>query len=252
MSDHDREVYDLVGAYNPLSNPPGHEGILFPFRNATTPCMFEASQLRPTPYGELFDVVLSDIEPAALSRYGAVVLVGDQNFTARKSRLLKALEEVVNVGGEILLQRYHLQALQAAGARWLDRARSQRQLTVLPERSSWRTDLPLVLSALSRRQVPVRVSSDQPLQWQINTRQAVSGSTNATIIKLVNNNGVKKCFDKPEVVLSEYDAQVILSVDFGWDVAKEWLSGAVRKGEGEISFTLRAGETAIWEFSATN
>ena len=25
LSDHDREIYDLVGAYNPLASPPGHE-----------------------------------------------------------------------------------------------------------------------------------------------------------------------------------------------------------------------------------
>ena len=51
--------------------------------------MSEAAQLRPTPYGEVFDVVLSDIAPAQLAAYRAVLLVGDLDFNS--SQLVEAL-----------------------------------------------------------------------------------------------------------------------------------------------------------------
>ena len=226
--------------------------------NATTACMSEASQLRPTPFGELFDVVLSDIEPHALSRYGAIILVGDQDFAARDSRLLKALGAAVQAGAELLLQDYHLAALTAAGAPWLPAARSRHQLTILPRRSAWRTELPPVLTALSRRQAPLRVRADQPIQWQVNTRPAGSkNAQNATLVKVVNNNGVKKCANAAEVVLPGYDAQVAIEPGFAWGTAAEHISGQYVSGQyvsgqqmfgGPLSFQLKAGETAIWEF----
>jgi hypothetical protein len=124
--------------------------------NTTTACMSEAAQLRPTPYGEVFDVVLSDIAPAQLAAYRAVLLVGDLDFNS--SQLVKALGATVEAGGELLLQAYHVAGLRAAkDARWFAMAERDGKISVLPDRLKWAAQLPPVLRNLTERLLPVSV-----------------------------------------------------------------------------------------------
>ena len=105
---------------------------------------------------------------------------------------------------------------------------------------------------------PLRVRADQPIQWQVNTRPADSkNAQNATLVKVVNNNGVKKCANAAEIILPEFDAQVTIEPGFAWGTAAEHISGQYVSGQyvsgqqmfgGPLSFQLKAGETVIWEF----
>ncbi len=72
----------------------------------------EERQLCPSPYGDSFDVLVNDADPAAWSAYPVLLAVGDMPWTPKD---IEALKAYVNNGGTLALNETHL-------AGWPDRA----------------------------------------------------------------------------------------------------------------------------------
>ena len=64
--------------------------------------------LRETPYGEMFDVLLSSATATNLSSYPVILLTGDFTFDAP---FVSALQQSLHNGSEVLMQPAHQVAL---------------------------------------------------------------------------------------------------------------------------------------------
>ncbi|MBL9127665.1 MAG: hypothetical protein JNL97_08460, partial [Verrucomicrobiales bacterium] len=151
----------------------------------------EASYLRPTPYGEIFDVVLDDAPPGILAAYPVLLLAGDMDFDAP---FLTELEKALRQGSRVLLHPRHRDALGAD----FDRLRAQGTVEVLDATTLAQTGRPAAvaparLAALARELAPIEVAGD-PVQYLFNR------TPTGWVVGLVNNRGVSKRGNTPAVV----------------------------------------------------
>jgi hypothetical protein len=200
----------------------------------------EAGYLRPTPYGENFDVLLNTATESVLSKYPAILLAGDIDFDGR---FVTALFAAVRSGTTLLLQPRHVNALgedfahlQGTGA-----------VEVLDVWENPTTRRPAViahdrLAALVNELSPIAVEGD-PVQYQINRNR------NGWVVELVNNEGVVKQNDHPAVVDPDRIVTVHLKPRFAFQTARRWtLAGSETLGE-ELAITIPPGEAVFVEFA---
>ena len=148
----DQEVYDL---FNQQLYPQGAD------RERTAegdnP---ESRYLRPTPYGEMFDVLLSSAPGEVLGAYPVVLLAGDVTFD---DAFVIALHEALRRGARVLLHERHAAALGAE----LDRLRGTGQVEVLEGSVKAATGRPAAIAAeqmvrLRDELLPVTVEGQGP------------------------------------------------------------------------------------------
>jgi len=162
----------------------------------------EKSYLRPTPYGEMFDVILSNAGPDVLASYPVLLLVGDHQCDAR---FVANLFDAVRTGCHLLVHERHAKALGDD----FQRLKGTGTVEVLEAWTNPATNRPAVVSnaRLARLRdslLPVRIEGDA-VQYQIN--RTASGWT----VEIVNNRGVTKTPTQPAVVDESQIARVTLT-----------------------------------------
>jgi hypothetical protein len=200
----------------------------------------EASYLRPTPYGEIFDVLLTTAGADILSAYPVILLAGDIEFAPP---FVQALEQGLQAGCTLLLSERHRTAL---GARF-DALASKGRLEVLEPWINPATGRASAISnarleRLVRETLPVEVTGD-PIQYQVNRQKR------GWVVELVNNDGVLKRPDQPAVVDPKGAKHVFVRTRDEFSRASEWKTGRVHLGPGPVDLVIPPGQTTFVEFA---
>jgi hypothetical protein len=204
----DRQVYDLFqqqlfpGSAN--SNNP----------DAANP---EAPYLVATPYGEMFDVLLSTAPGDKLAAYPEILLAGDVAFSAP---FIDALAEALAAGSRLLLQQQHVDALGPAQFNRLQAAGATQVLApwVNPATGRPAAISNSLLSQLNSQHLPIALSGDA-VQYQVNR------NAEGWVVELINNDGITKKPHLPVVIDPQAIARVLLRPQVDVVAAYDWLTG---------------------------
>lgn len=199
----------------------------------------EASYLRPTPFGEIFDVLLTSVPPEVLPTYPVILLAGEIEFD---DFFLSELEKALRRGSRVLLSRRHREAL----GRDFQRVAAQGAVEVLDPWVNPSTGRPAAipnerLQALTRDLLPVSVEGD-PIQY------AVNRTSHGWVVGLINNRGIIKRGDQPTVVDAGGTVRVTLTANLPFARATAWRSGQQFAGHQQVSLELGPGAVDHVEF----
>ncbi len=194
----------------------------------------EKSYLRPTPYGEMFDVILSKASEDVLSSYPVLLLVGNHTFDAQ---FITRLFDALRAGTRLLVHRRHTMQLGED----FKRLQGTGTVEVLERWINPTTNRPAALSNVHLAQLrdsllPVQVEGD-PIQYQINR------TPSGWIIELINNEGVIKTPTEPAKVERDKIAQVTLTPRIPVSNASLLRSGETLNRTPSISLSIPPGET---------
>lgn len=202
----------------------------------------EQSYLRPTPFGEMFDVLLSSAGVDVLEQYPAILLVGDVTFNADFTcRLFQA----VRSGTRLLLHPRHVQAL----GDHFDGLKGTGEVEVLTEWINPTTGRASAISnerlaRLNAHYLPVAVQGDL-VQYQINR------TPRGWVVELVNNHGVVKKPDQPAIVNPNGLAQVQLTPRTPIQSVRRWsqTNDIELPPTSPITVAIGSGETVFVELT---
>lgn len=216
----------------------------------------EKFYMRPTPFGESFDVVLSKATASLLKNYPVILLVGDQAF---EDSFVDELEKSLIAGSQLLLSPDHAQQL---GSR-LERLQKSGTVEVLERWNNPITGRNATISndrlaELVAHYQPIQVSGS-PVEYQINRNQS------GWVVELINNEGVAKQGNLPVQMDDSKVAKVVLTPKFTPRQITEWRCGepdvvkSVEESsvsvensvENNVSFewTILVGKTLFVEFA---
>ena len=227
----DREVRDLFD----FQLFPGSDHIHTP-PDKTNP---EASYLRPTPYGESFDVLLTTAPAEVLSAYPVILLAGDIDFDPR---FTEALGHALEQGSRVLMSRRQRLAI---GSGW-ESLRRKGTIEMLEPWTNPKTGRSTAISNQDLKQIirqsqPIRISGDA-VQYQINRTES------GWVVELVNNNGVIKKPDQPAVIDSRMVARIHLKPLAKCASAAMWCSHLTLENPKQVEVTLGPGSSEFVEF----
>ena len=199
----------------------------------------EAGYLRPTPFGESFDVLLSTASAKTLGHYPVILLAGDHRFDPQ---FVAGLFDTLRAGSTILLLPRHAEALGEDFAR----LQGTGDVEVLEVWDNPATERPAAiandrLATLVEALQPIDVAGEA-IQYQIN-RNAVGW-----VVELVNNKGIIKTRDKPVIVELEKTATVRLTPRFEFAEVRQWIAGGSTPLEDDAPIVVPAGGTVYVEF----
>ena len=228
----DRELRDLFDS----QLFPGSDHI----HHKSDPDNPESSYLRPTPYGESFDVLLTSATADVLSVYPVILLAGDIDFD---HAFLGALEKSLRQGSKVLIAPRHRTLLGGE----FNRLHRHGDIEVLETWMNPATGRPAAVSEerlqrITRDQLPVEVTGD-PIQYQINR------TPTGWAVELVNNRGVIKKPDQPAVVEPKAVAQVVLKPRMSCVSVREWRSGIETQLIRGVQVEVAPGGTEFVEFT---
>ena len=198
----------------------------------------ELSYLRPTPFGEIFDVQLTSASAEMLSSYPVILLAGDIDFG---DELMAKLERGLKLGSKLLLSPAHQTAL---GSRF-GRLSKYPGAELLEPWTNPATGRPAAiadarLKRLVRESLPVEVAGD-PIQYQINR------TPSGWVIELINNAGVIKKPDQAATIDPNATARVTLRTKVSCRSAREWKSNQTYPKADEIRVDVGPGQSAFVE-----
>jgi hypothetical protein len=224
----DRETLDLFG----LQLYPGSAFHGTPIEST------EEGFLRPTPCGEMFDVLLSTAKVDLLGSYPVILLVGDITFDPG---FVCELHRALRKGSRLLLHRRHAGALGDD----FGRLHGTGSVEILEPWTNPLTNRPAAISherlvRLTQECLPVGVEGDA-VQYQVNRNQS------GWVVELVHNGGVKKKPHRPAEVDVNAVANVVLRPRFSVRAAHEWRSGKTLPVGEAIRLTIAAGESMFVE-----
>lgn len=201
----------------------------------------EAGYLRPTPHGELCDVVLSTATGAFMGRYPVILLAGEMELGPG---FVQELETALAAGSRLLVHPRHVKAL--APAAW-ERLQKAGAVEVIAESTHAITRRPAAipderLARIAREHLPLTVEGD-PVQWQVNR--------NATgwVVELVNNDGVVKSGRTPARTFPEVVAKVRVRIRVGPFAAREWTTGRRWGATDAVEVDVPPGESRYVEWA---
>ena len=199
----------------------------------------ESSYLRPTTFGEIFDVLLTSVPPEILPAYPVILLAGDIEFD---SAFLGELEKSLRRGSRVLMSPRHREALGAEFAR----VASQGPVEVLEPWTNPTTGRPSAvsnqrLSQLAKDLLPIEITGDA-VQYQINR------TPNGWVVELINNRGIIKKPDQPAVTDATDMGRVRLQARTSGKSAKEWRSGKTHDTTSALDLELGPGAVEFVEF----
>ena len=199
----------------------------------------EARYLRPTPFGESFDVLLSSATGETLRGYPVILLVGDMNFDGQ---FIDGLRQALHSGSKLLLHKRHAGALGKRLAQ-LEEAGS---VEVLPSWTNPATGRPAAISNTRLAQLivehlPVVLEGD-PIQYQVNR------NCRGWVFELVHNGGVIKKPDRTAVVDTESVAHVRLRPRVSVRKARVWGSNQDLPLGQSLALTIPAGRSMFVEW----
>ena len=203
----------------------------------------EASYLRPTPYGELVDVLQTRVPPELLAAYPVILLAGDIDFDVA---FLGELEKALRRGSRVLMSQRHRGALGAG----FDRLASQGRVEVLQPALNPATRRPTAITPARLQELaeecwPVRVGGD-PVGYQINR------VPDGWVVELINNRGVRKTPDQPAVIDPAGAIRVTLTPRFECRAIRAWRSGATFNVTQPVELTVGPGAVEYVEFTETH
>lgn len=199
----------------------------------------ELSYLRPTPYGEIFDVLLTSVPPDFLPSYPVILLAGDIEFTPA---FLGELEKALRRGSRVLLSERHRAALGAE----FERVSRQGDVEILPPWTNPFTGRPTAipnarLAELAQTCLPVTVTGD-PVQYAINR------TARGWLVELINNQGIIKRRDKPAQIDPTATIKVQLKPRVACQAAKQWRQNRRHEHPDRLEIELGPGEIEYVEF----
>lgn len=200
----------------------------------------EKSYLRPTPFGEIFDVLLSSAGSKVLQAYPVVLLVGDVTFNVG---LVARLRGALRGGSRLLLHPRHVQALGKNFARLHDTGKVEvLQVWTNPATRRAAAISNRRLARLCAEHLAVAVEGDA-VQYQVNRNRT------GWVVELVHNGGVAKHPRRPAVVDRRAVARVTLRPRIPIRAAREWQSGKELPIDRPITITIPPGETVFVELT---
>jgi len=199
----------------------------------------EGSYLRPTPFGEIFDVLLTSVPPEVLPSYPLILLAGDLEFDLP---FLTELEKALRRGSRVLMAPRHRAALGDG----FGRVASQGTVEVLEPWSNPDTGRPAAISnerlgALAQEYLPIVVRGD-PVQY------AVNRTPQGWVVELINNRGVAKGGDRPAIEDPDAKARVVLEARVTCDRAEAWRAGRLYSQAQSVPIELGPGMVEFVEF----
>lgn len=199
----------------------------------------EASYLRPTPFGEIFDVLLTSVPPEILPSYPVILLAGDIDFD---DAFLSELEKALRRGSRVLMSQRHKEVLGAQ----FERVARQGEVELLQSWTNPATGRSAAISnerlaKLSNELLPIEIAGD-PVEFQINRLPK------GWVVELINNNGVIKKPDQPAVIDATTKARVHLRLKSKCQLAQQWRSGKKVQQPGAVDLELGAGASEFVEF----
>jgi hypothetical protein len=237
-----------------FENTPGDQQLrdllehqLFPgadFRHEpVAPERLESHYLRPTPYGEICDVLLSNAAPAVLSAYPVLLIAGDHGFPPT---FVNALKDALHAGSRLLLNESHRHAL---GEQFTE-LESTGRLTLIPAsrcESTGRPEAiaPAELARIASKLLPVSVSGDE-VQFQVNR------NGKGWVVELVNNCGVQKWPDQPAQIDPEAAITVSVEARLPMSQAVEWWTDTTYPPDQPVRMTIPPGESRFLELTLAN
>ncbi len=230
----DREVRDLFD----FQLFPGSDHIhTNPFPNNP-----EFSYLRPTPFGEMFDVLLTSVPPGILASYPVIILAGDIEFD---TAFLSELDNALRRGSRLLLSPRHREVLGAAEFRRLS---GQGAVEVLEPWTNPVTRRPAAVSndrlrGLVRQHLPVEVSGD-PVQFQVNR------TPHGWVVELVNDAGVTKKPGEPAATDAAAVARVRVRPQMPCQSAHEWRALKTHDDPAFVEVELGPGAVEFVELTS--
>lgn len=227
----DREIRDLFD--HQLF--PGSDHIHTP-PHRTNP---EASYLRPTPYGESFDVLLTTASPEVLAAYPVILLAGDIDFDRP---FLDSLTQALRRGSRLLMSVRHQKTLGTE----FEVLKRQGTIEVLapwinPQTGRGTAVSDQVLRSITQEFQPIEITGD-PIQYQLNRTER------GWVVELVNNMGVLKTPNLPAVIDPQAVAHVRLKPQTPCLSAVEWHSRRTYEKPTSIEVTLGPGSSEFVEF----
>jgi hypothetical protein len=194
----------------------------------------EKSYLRPTPYGEMFDVILSNAGADLLASYPVLLLLGDHDFDAR---FIASLFDALRAGSRLLVHKRHVEQLGED----FERLQGTGDVEVLKAWINPSTKRPAALSntrlaELRDSLMPVQVEGD-PVQHQINH------TPSGWIVELVNNEGVIKKPTQPARVENDKTVRVTLTPRVPLSHASLLRSGETLNLTPALSLSIPPGES---------
>jgi len=173
----------------------------------------ELGYLRETPYGEMYDVLLSSNSATNLESYPVILLAGDMTFGAQ---FVSALQQALQNGSRVLMQPAQRDALGGA----FNTLTNAGTVEVLPMWTNAVTGRPAAipnwrLTQLATTCLPIAVSGD-PIQYSINRNAA------GWVVELVHDNGVYKDPINPAIITNTDFAMVTLRPYVPVARASEW------------------------------
>jgi len=195
----------------------------------------ELSYLRPTPCGEMFDVLLTSVPAGVLPSYRVVLLAGDIEFN---DAFLGELEKTLRRGGRVLMSARQREVL---GAAEFGRLARQGEIEML---EPWVNPITRRSAAISndrlrrlvRQHLPVEVSGD-PIQYEINR------VPKGWVVEMINNAGVIKKPGEAAITDRSAVARVRLKPRVRCVSAGEWRS--LRKHEKPDAVEVELGPGAV-------
>ncbi len=198
----------------------------------------EGAYLRPTPYGEIFDVLLTSVPPEVLPAYPVILLAGDITFD---DAFLGELEKALRRGSSVLMAPRHRDALGED----FGRVARQGSVEVLEPWTNPATGRSAAVSnerlaRLAGDLLPVAVGGD-PVQY------AVNRTPKGWVVELVNNQGVAKKPASAAVTDPAAVARVTLAPRVPCAEAREWLSGRVHSSVASVAVEIGPGAVEFVE-----
>ncbi|MBQ8683718.1 MAG: hypothetical protein IJ518_04305 [Clostridia bacterium] len=190
--------------------------------------MESVGQQITAPYGDVFDVLTHEADPAVLADYPALILAGDIAFSDQDKQ--KYMEYVAN-GGTLLLHAMYAEAFPAFPE---GKGRVIRYDKV--------EELKDILPALLCDLLPVTVDGD--------VETIVNRNDRGIVVTLINNNGVVKPWDSDAVFDSAGTRTVTVTYTGEGDVtaASEWVSDTALPATKVQTVEIAPGDVKIIEF----
>lgn len=226
----DQETYDLL------------EQQLFPgsdhIRGKTDPQNPEASYLRPTPFGESFDVLLSSAKGDVLRAYPVILLVGDITF---ESEFIEGLRLTLRSGSRLLLHKRHADALG-------DRLKQLAEAGSVEVLESWTNPATGRPAAISNDRLAQLVGEHLPLSIEGDAVQyQVNRNRQGWVIELIHNGGVVKKPDQPAIVDPQAVAHVRVRPRVAVREGRMWGSNQQLPLSQAFSVTVPPGQCVFVE-----
>lgn len=203
----------------------------------------EATYVRPTPFGEIYDVQLSDAPLEVLASYPVLLLAGDHEF---ESGFIVSLKGYVAGGGKLLLAQRHVEAMGKEVLASLGSVanvdRNTGSVEVLNHWTNPKTQRATAISnarlkGLSEELFPIKIAGD-PVQYSANRTK------DGWAVKIVNNQGVVKFPTKPVEFDDKAKATVVIELKSKSDIFYDWRTGESSGGR-QKRLTLEPGQSYL-------